>query len=157
MAKVYFVEVFRINKSGYEPGKNGGYYGTGSPNRIYRFSIETNDYIGGPQKSKTVEFREYCMRDALESLIKYMRNQYFSKWELEGYRKIDTEYTDLWGGEANYAWCKKETFLFKERKGWNFDKYAKKAKRLLGLQRGKESDLGDMIKWQWDTTVLFVR
>lgn len=154
MVTVYFNESFKINRSGYEPGKNGAYYGSGSPNRIYRFDIDQGD----PKLTrKTIEFRESCLADALTALAKYMRNQYFSEWELDGYHKVDTEYTDLFAGEANYSWVKRETFLFKERKGWNFQKYAQKAKRLLGMQRGRKSDYGDMIEWRWGTTILFVK
>lgn len=67
------------------------------------------------------------------------------------------EYTDTFGGEANYCWVKRATFTL--------DSYTnrtiiRKAKALMGLTnvRGRTEDYGDMLKFTpyKSNTVMFV-
>lgn len=72
--------------------------------------------------------------------------------------KYTVEYTDTFGGEANYAWVKRDTFLVSPKEPLAFVKGF--AKQLMGLRgtRGVWEDYGDMLKFtpRGSCTVLFV-
>jgi imidazolonepropionase-like amidohydrolase len=72
--------------------------------------------------------------------------------------KYTIEYTDTFGGEANYSWVKRETVEHGEALS---DKTIKSlAKRKMGLNgvRGEWTSLGDMLEFRPSSscTVLFV-
>ena len=86
----------------------------------------------------------------------------------------DVEYTDTFGGEANYCWVKRATVHMPELTHYGYDggvKYAKanktytrelmkRAKAAVGLTgvRGVTEDYGDMIRFTpyRSNTVMFV-
>ena len=85
----------------------------------------------------------------------------------------DVEYTDTFGGEANYCWVKRATVTMPEWphfKGWDGNGriepkgykplLMRKAKAAIGLtgRRGVTTDFGDMIEFRpyRSCTVLFV-
>lgn len=72
--------------------------------------------------------------------------------------KFTVEYTDTFGGEANYAWVKRADFtldVYTKRKA------IRKAKALVGLTgvRGVVTDFGDMLQFKpyKSCTVMFVK
>lgn len=71
--------------------------------------------------------------------------------------KFTVEYTDTFGGEANYSWVKRAEF--DNATGTNLA-IIRKAKALMGLSgvRGRTEDCGDMLKFTpyKSNTVLFV-
>lgn len=71
--------------------------------------------------------------------------------------KFTAEYTDTFGGEANYCWVKRTTFDVKTNSNRAI---LRKAKALMGLSnvRGTVEDYGDMLKFTpyRSCTVLFV-
>ena len=72
--------------------------------------------------------------------------------------KYTIEYTDTYGGEANYGWVKRESF---EVEGSLDDRMVvRKCKQLMGLQgvNCKREDLGEMIKLtpRGSNTVAFI-
>ncbi len=71
--------------------------------------------------------------------------------------KFTAEYTDTFGGEANYCWVKRTTFDVKTNSNLAI---LRKAKALMGLSnvRGKTEDYGDTLKFtpRGSCTVLFV-
>ena len=73
------------------------------------------------------------------------------------------EYTDTYGGEANYSWVRRETFVYsggKERYQTSRS-VMRKAKALMGLSglKGRTYDHGDLIEFRpyGMCTVLFVQ
>jgi hypothetical protein len=72
--------------------------------------------------------------------------------------KYTVEYTDTFGGEANYAWVKRDNFLVEPTAPLSFVKGF--AKNLMGLKgvRGTWEDYGDTLKFtpRGSCTVLFV-
>ena len=74
----------------------------------------------------------------------------------EAAMKVMIEYTDTFGGEANYAWCSRETITVSSDKG-----LMRRAKRLMGLSgvRGRTYDRGDLIEFRpyRIATILFVQ
>jgi hypothetical protein len=60
--------------------------------------------------------------------------------------RVNVELTDTFGGEANYSWCKRETFFVPE--GTSDLAIVRRAKAAIGLTGAacKRSDLGDMIE-----------
>jgi hypothetical protein len=73
--------------------------------------------------------------------------------------EFEVEYTDTFGGEANYCWCNRETITIPENA--TDRTIAILAKRAMGLNgaRGRSSWLGDMYKFRpyGSATVLFAR
>jgi hypothetical protein len=72
--------------------------------------------------------------------------------------KYTIEYTDTYGGEANYGWVRRESF---EVEGSLDERMVvRKLKQLIGLQgvNCKREDLGEMIKLtpQGSNTVAFI-
>ena len=71
--------------------------------------------------------------------------------------KFTAEYTDTFGGEANYCWVKRTTFSVKTNSNLAI---LRKAKALMGLSnvRGRTEDWGDTLcfKPYGSCTVLFV-
>lgn len=88
--------------------------------------------------------------------------------------KYDVEYTDTFGGEANYSWVRRATIIMPELTHYGYDggtNYAKvnrvfmrelcrKAKAAMGLTgaRGRTSDYGDGLEFRpyGACTVMFV-
>jgi len=72
--------------------------------------------------------------------------------------KYNVEYTDTFGGEANYCWVKRDSFLLEADCKLKLIKAF--AKDLIGLRgvRGTWEDYGDMLKFtpRGSCTVLFV-
>lgn len=86
----------------------------------------------------------------------------------------EVEYTDTFGGEANYSWVKRQCVTMPELTHYGYDggtNYAKankvferelmrKAKASVGLTkvRGKVSHIGDMIEFRpfHSATVMFI-
>lgn len=71
--------------------------------------------------------------------------------------KFTAEYTDTFGGEANYSWVRRATFDVKTNSNRAI---LRKAKALMGLSgvRGTTEDYGDMLRFKpyGSATVLFV-
>jgi hypothetical protein len=71
---------------------------------------------------------------------------------------VNVEYTDTFGGEANYCWVKRATFQIVEHASRHA--IMRQANRLIGLTglRGKAHDHGDMIEFRpsRSCTVMFV-
>jgi hypothetical protein len=71
--------------------------------------------------------------------------------------KFTVEYTDTFGGEANYSWVRRHKFTTKAN---SRRAILRKAKALVGLTnwRGKIDDFGDMLAFKpfRSNTVLFV-
>jgi hypothetical protein len=71
--------------------------------------------------------------------------------------KFTVEYTDTFGGEANYSWVRRTTFSVNTNSNRAI---LRKAKALMGLSnvRGRTEDYGDMLKFTpyRSCTVLFV-
>ncbi|CAB4127633.1 hypothetical protein UFOVP95_47 [uncultured Caudovirales phage] len=71
---------------------------------------------------------------------------------------VNVEYTDTFGGEANYCWVKRATFQIADHASRHA--IMRQAKRLIGLTglRGKAHDFGDMIEFRPSNscTVMFV-
>lgn len=67
------------------------------------------------------------------------------------------EYTDTFGGEANYSWVKRETIESENEKKAVLMRKAKAALGLTGL-RGKSEEFGHMIRFKpyGMSTVLFI-
>lgn len=77
------------------------------------------------------------------------------------------EYTDTFGGEANYCWVRRglihapsvpdEAFSHADRKAYEqrICNAARKAAGLAGV-RSKRSDMGDVVRYAQGCTVLFV-
>ena len=88
--------------------------------------------------------------------------------------QYDVEYTDTFGGEANYCWVKRVTVMMPELTHYGYDggtnyckankvyqrELMKKAKAALGLTglRGKVESYGDMIRFEpyGYATVMFI-
>jgi hypothetical protein len=72
--------------------------------------------------------------------------------------KFTAEYTDTFGGEANYSWVRRTTFDVKTNTNRAI---LRKAKALMGLSgaRGRTEDYGDMLKFTpyKSCTVMFVK
>lgn len=72
--------------------------------------------------------------------------------------KFTVEYTDTFGGEANYTWVKRTTMVVKHYKGTQWVKRC--AKDVVGLRgvKGKWEDYGDdlIFRPRGSATVLFV-
>jgi hypothetical protein len=72
--------------------------------------------------------------------------------------KFTVEYTDTFGGEANYCWVKRVEFTLEV---YTKRKAIRKAKALVGLTgvRGRTEDYGDMLKFTpyKSCTVMFVK
>lgn len=72
--------------------------------------------------------------------------------------KYEIEYTDTFGGEANYCWVKRESLLVEPEAPLSFVKTF--AKALMGIKgvRGTWEDMGDTLKFtpRGMNTVLFV-
>lgn len=72
--------------------------------------------------------------------------------------KFTVEYTDTFGGEANYCWVKRDSFLLESNCATALVK--RFAKDLMGLKgiRGTWEDYGDTLKFtpRNSCTVLFV-
>lgn len=87
---------------------------------------------------------------------------------------FEVEYTDTFGGDANYSWVKRATIVMPELTHYGYDgssNYAKankvfnrelmkKAKAAVGLTgvRGRVSEYGDMIRFDpyRSATVMFI-
>jgi len=72
--------------------------------------------------------------------------------------KYTIEYTDTYGGEANYGWVKRESFEVEGAVSDNI--MVRKLKRMINLSgvNCKREDLGEMIKLtpQGSNTVAFI-
>ena len=72
--------------------------------------------------------------------------------------KFTVEYTDTFGGEANYSWVKRDTFMVQQGTPDSFVKTF--AKDLMGIKgvRGRWEDMGDGFRFtpRGSCTVLFV-
>lgn len=73
--------------------------------------------------------------------------------------KFTVEYTDTFGGEANYCWVKRAEFTLDGASSRTV--ILRKAKALVGLTgvRGRTEDYGDMLKFTpyKSCTVMFVK
>ena len=69
--------------------------------------------------------------------------------------KCEVEYTDTFGGQANYSWVKRETFECADN-----ENPMKKAKALIGLTgvRGVKIDMGETISFKPynSNTIMFI-
>jgi hypothetical protein len=72
--------------------------------------------------------------------------------------KFTVEYTDTFGGEANYSWVRRHKFTAKANSSRRT--LLRRAKSLVGLSnwRGRVEDYGDMLAFKpfRSNTVLFV-
>ena len=72
--------------------------------------------------------------------------------------KYAVEYTDLFGGQANYAWCYRETFEAPADASQAL--LMRRAKKLMGLEgvRGQTCSAGELLEFRpyRMCTVLFV-
>lgn len=72
--------------------------------------------------------------------------------------KVNVEYTDMFSGEANYSWVKRESFEIDDNA--SDLSIVRKAKKLFDLNgvRCKKSDLGDTVALtpSGSCTVLFI-
>lgn len=72
--------------------------------------------------------------------------------------KFSVEYTDTFGGEANYCWCNRETITLPNNA--TDRQIMRAAKRAMGLSnvRGRSVSYGDMVEFRpyRSATVMFV-
>lgn len=69
---------------------------------------------------------------------------------------FEATYTDLFGGEANFAWARRAIIrLSPDASAQAIVRAAKKAMGLSGM-RGKTSIHGDWLEVRFSTTVLFI-
>jgi hypothetical protein len=86
----------------------------------------------------------------------------------------DVEYTDTFGGEANYCWVKRATVTMPDMTHYGYDgaqgytkahkayerELMRRAKRAMGLTgvRGERADIGDMVEFRpyRSATVMFI-
>jgi len=73
--------------------------------------------------------------------------------------QVEVEYTDTFGGEANYCWVKRETLTLPV--GISDRELTRRAKAAVGLTgvRGRTDHMGDLVKFvpYRSATVMFVQ